>query len=88
MTAYAKLAKGCISQEARNSPLASRFMALPNPHPGHQVKPKLSKGQRLKASEYGLMVKMARIHAIQVINSTGIVCSRCLNSFMFFNLLK
>lgn len=48
MVANANMAKGCIDQDALKSPLDKRLIDLPNPHPGHQVTPKLSKGHKLK----------------------------------------
>ena len=48
MTPKANMASGCMDQEAWISPWANKFIERPNPHPGHQVNPRFSKGQRLK----------------------------------------
>lgn len=48
ITANAKAAKGCLSQEATNSPFINKAIALPKPHPGHRFTPIFSRIHRLK----------------------------------------
>jgi len=40
MTTKANPAKGCMAKEAEKFPCISKLIALPNPQPGHQVKPR------------------------------------------------
>lgn len=72
ITAKANIANGCIDQEALISPLVKRLIDLPNPQPGHQWNPRLSKGQRLKCwGPYGSIRRMPINAPIQKINSKG-----------------
>jgi len=48
MTTKANPAKGCMAKEAEKFPCNSKLIARPNPHPGHQVKPRWSKGHKVK----------------------------------------
>jgi hypothetical protein len=46
-------------------------MDLPSPQPGHQLKPKLSKGHKLECEDPEAVNAKNKIALIQIINSNG-----------------
>lgn len=74
--------------DKRNSPCNKNRIERPNPHPGHQLKPRFSNGHKLECADPEAVKAKNRIAAIQAINSSGRLIIKLKNWFLFINLLK
>jgi hypothetical protein len=60
-----------FSKDKLNSPCNKYRIERPSPHPGHQLKPRLSKGHKLECEDPEAVNAKNKIALIQIINSNG-----------------
>ncbi len=63
-------------------------MERPNPHPGHQLKPRFSNGHKLECADPDAVKAKNKIAHTQAINSNGRHIIKRKNRFLFIKLPK